>query len=66
MKRRTRWLQWIAGLAAVVVAVASVVQAVRLGSWGPVISAAWIPAVIVATWPGPHRRCLPRRRSAAR
>jgi hypothetical protein len=66
MKRQTRWLRWIAGLAAVVVAAASVVQAVRQGSWGPVVSAAWIPAVILATWPGSHRRCLPRRRGAAR
>jgi hypothetical protein len=33
------------------------VQAIRQGSWAPVDSAGWIPAVIVATWPGRYRRC---------
>lgn len=57
----TRWLYLIAGLAVAFIAVSSVVQAVRQGSWGPVISVGWLPAVVVAAWPGTYRRCLPRR-----
>lgn len=60
-----RWLYLIAGLAAAFVAVSSVVQAVRQGSWGPVISVDWLPAVVVAAWPGTYRRCLPRRNQQA-
>ena len=62
MKSRKRWLYLIAGLAAVFVVVASAVQAIRLGSWAPVASVAWLPAVIAAIWPG-SGRCLPRRRT---
>jgi hypothetical protein len=65
MKPWTRWLYLIAGLAAVLVAVSSIVQAIRQGSWAPIISVGWIPAVVVATWPGTYRRCLPGRRSPA-
>jgi roadblock/LC7 domain-containing protein len=61
-----RWLYVVAGLAAVFVAAASVVQAIRQGSWTPVASVAWLPAVVVAVWPGPGRRCLSRRRTTAR
>jgi len=60
-----RWLYLIAGLAVAFVAVSSVVQAVRQGSWGPVISVGWLPAVVVAAWPGAYRRCLPRRNGRA-
>ena len=63
MRPWTRGLYLIAGLAVAFVAVSSVVQAVRQGSWGPVISVGWLPAVVVATWPGSYRRCLPRRRN---
>jgi hypothetical protein len=38
MRSWTRWLYLIAGLVAVFVAVSSIVQAVRQGSWAPVIS----------------------------
>ena len=65
MKSWKRWLYLIAGLAAVFVVVASAVLAIRLGSWAPVASVAWLPAVIVAAWPGSGRRCLPRRRTPA-
>lgn len=65
MTRRTRWLYLIAGLAAAFVAVSSIVQAARQGSWDPIVSVGWIPAVIVATLSGGRRRCLPRRRSPA-
>ncbi len=64
MKSWTKWLYLIAGLAGAFVAVSSVVQAVRLGSWAPVVSVGWLPAVIAAAWPGAHRRCLPRRSQA--
>jgi hypothetical protein len=40
------------------VAVAAIVQAIREGSWGPIISVGWLPAVIVASRPGSVRRCL--------
>jgi hypothetical protein len=66
MKLSKRWLYVVAGLAAVFVAVASVAQAIRQGSWAPVTSVAWLPAVVVAVWPGSGRRCLSRRRNTAR
>lgn len=66
MKPSKRWLYLIAGLIAVFVAVASVTQAIRQGSWAPVTSVAWLPAVVVAVWPGSGRRCLSRRRNTAR
>jgi hypothetical protein len=66
MKPSKRWLYLVAGLAAVFVAVASVAQAIRQGSWAPVTSVAWIPAVVVAVWPGSGRRCRSRRRTPAR
>jgi hypothetical protein len=64
MRTRTRWLYLIAALAAAFVAVSSIAASIRQSSWGPVESVAWLPAVIVATWPGASRRCLPRRRSS--
>jgi hypothetical protein len=65
MRTRTRWLLLIAALAAVAfVAVSSVAASIRQGSWGPIESVGWIPAVIVATWPGASRRCLARRRGS--
>jgi hypothetical protein len=66
MKPSKRWLYVVAGLAAVFVAVASVAQAIRQGSWAPVTSVAWLPAVVVAVWPGSGRRCRSRRRTPAR
>ena len=66
MKPSKRWLYLVVGLAAVFVAVASVTQAIRQGSWAPVTSVAWLPAVVVAVWPGSGRRCRSRRRTPAR
>ena len=66
MKPSKRWLYVVASLVAVLVAVASVAQAIRQGSWAPVTSIAWLPAVVVAVWPGSGRRCLSRRRTSAR
>jgi hypothetical protein len=65
MKSWTRWLYLVSGLVAAFVAVSSVVQAIRQSSWDPIVSVGWIPAVIVASWPGTRRRCLPRRRDPA-
>ncbi|HJY74194.1 MAG TPA: hypothetical protein VJ347_20660 [Streptosporangiaceae bacterium] len=62
MKSWARWGYGLAGLVVAFVGVSSVVQAIRLGSWTPVISVGWLPAVIVAVWPGAHRRCLSPRR----
>jgi CHASE2 domain-containing sensor protein len=62
MRKRTNWLTVIAGLAAAVIAVSAIVQAVRQQSWSPLISVSWLLAVIVATWPRARYRCLPRRR----
>jgi hypothetical protein len=64
MRPRTRWLFLIATLAAAFVSVSSVAASIRQGSWGPIESVGWIPAVIVATWPGVSRRCLARRRGS--
>jgi hypothetical protein len=57
-----RWLYLVAGVAVVFVTVATIAQAIREGSWAPVASVAWLPAVIVAAWPGSGRRCLSQRR----
>ena len=56
MRPWTRWLYAIAALAAVFVAVSSVVLALRQHSWAPIIAVGWIPAVIVAVWPVTRRR----------
>jgi hypothetical protein len=61
-----RWLFAVAALAVAVVTGSSIALAVRSGSWEPVISIAWIPAVVVAAWPGAYRRCLPRGGGQAR
>ena len=66
MKPWARGMQMVAAIAVAVVAVSSIVQAVRQGSWGPIISVGWLPAVVVATWwPGTRGRCRSRRHSAA-
>ena len=62
MKPWARWGYGLAGLVVAFVAVSSIVQAIRLGSWTPVISVGWLPAVIVAVWPGAYRRRLSPRR----
>jgi hypothetical protein len=62
MRPWVRWLYVIAGVATAFVAVSALVQSVRQGSWTPVVSVGWLPAVVVAAWPGTYRRCLPGRR----
>jgi hypothetical protein len=52
----------ISGIAVAVVAVSSIVAAIRQDSWGPIVAVGWLPAVVAATWwPGTRGRCLPRR-----
>jgi hypothetical protein len=64
MKPWVRGMYVITGLA--MAAVSSVVQAIKQGSWGPIVEVGWLPAVVVATWwPGTRRRCLPRRQGSA-
>jgi hypothetical protein len=66
MKPWARGIQMIAAIAVAVVAVSSIVQAVRQGSWAPIISVGWLPAVVVATWwPSTRGRCRPRRQGTA-
>ena len=65
MRPWTRWLYVVAGLVGLIVVVSSIALAVRQGSWGPVVSMAWIPAVVVAVLPGRRRRCWPRRHGQA-
>ena len=60
MKPYARWGYGPAGLIVAFVAVSSIVQAIRLGSWPPVLSVGWLPAIVV--WPRTHRRCLSPRR----
>ena len=65
MRSLNNWIALIAGLAALFVAGSAIALAARQGSWAPIISVGWIPAVIVATWHGTYRRCLPRWRGQA-
>jgi cell division protein FtsW (lipid II flippase) len=65
MKTWKQWLFVVAGLAAALVAVSAAVQAVRQGSWSPLISVSWLVAVIAVTLPGASRRCLPHRRNGS-
>jgi hypothetical protein len=53
MRPWIRWLYVIAGVAAAFVAVSSIVQAVRQGSWTPVVSVAWLPAGSSRSGPAP-------------
>jgi hypothetical protein len=66
MKPWARWMYVITACAVTVVAVSSIVQAIRQGSWEPIIAVGWLPAVVVATWwPGRYGRCLPRRQGSS-
>lgn len=64
MRVRTRWLYLISALVAAFVAASVIAAAIRQSSWGPVESVGWLPAVIVATWPGSSRRCFRRSRGS--
>ena len=65
---RVLWL--VAGLAALVVVGSTIALAVRQGSWSPILSMGWFPAVVVAcAVPAGRRgtagRCWPRRSGRA-
>ena len=62
MKSWIRWLRVIALLTAMLVAGSTIALAVTQGSWGPIESVGWIPAVVVATLPRTYRSCVPGRR----
>jgi hypothetical protein len=62
MRSYTRWFYLLAGLVAAFIAVSAIVQAISEGSWTPIVSVGWLPAIIVASWPGVRRRCLSPRR----
>lgn len=69
MRRRTGRIYVTATLLiASVVAGATIAQAVREDSWEPILSVAWLPAVLVVTLRGSAntRGCLPRLRRRAR
>ena len=65
MKPWVRWMYLVAGVAAAFVAVSVVARAIRQGSWDPIISVGWLPAVIVAMLPASYRRCRTRRGNPA-
>jgi hypothetical protein len=58
MKPCRRWWYGLAALVAAFVAVSSIVAAISEGSWEPIVSVGWLPAVVAASWPGAGRRCL--------
>ena len=64
MRPRMWWLYLTGWLAVALVTVSSIALAIRQGSWGPIESIAWLPAVLVATTGSARRRRRPRRRTA--
>lgn len=66
MKPGKRFMYVTAVVAVAFVAVSSIVQAIRQGSWTPLMTVGWLPGVVVAIWwPGTRRRCWPRRQNSA-
>jgi len=48
---------------AILIEVASIVQAIRQDSWGPVTTTGWLPAVVLASYrPSRTKACWPLRR----
>jgi hypothetical protein len=54
MRRRSGWYEWVAIVAAAVVAGAAIAQAIREQSWEPILTVAWLPAVLVASLSRPQ------------
>lgn len=66
MKPWARWMHVITAIVVAVAAVSSIVQAIRQGSWAPLIAVGWLPAVVAAIWwPGTRGWCWPRRQGSA-
>ncbi|MBV9451108.1 MAG: hypothetical protein JO345_34995 [Streptosporangiaceae bacterium] len=53
-----KWWYLVTGLVAAFVAGSAIALAIRQGSWGPVVSVAWLPAVFAGVRPGSSRRCV--------
>jgi len=62
MRRRFGLYELVAIVAAAVVAGAAIAQAIRENSWEPILTVAWLPAVLVASLSRPQsaRRCWRR------
>ena len=62
MRRRFGLYELVAIVAAAVVAGAAIAQAIREHSWEPILTVAWLPAVLVASLSRPQsaRRCWRR------
>jgi hypothetical protein len=62
MRRRFGLYELVAIVAAAVVAGAAIAQAIREHSWEPILTVAWLPAVLVASLGRPlsARRCWRR------
>ena len=56
MRPCRKWSYVIAGLAVTFVAISSIVAAISEGSWSPMVSVGWLPAVVVASGSGICRR----------
>jgi hypothetical protein len=65
MRSWKQWLYLVSGLAALLVAAAAAAQAIRQGSWTPLLSVGWLPAAVIGVAYSGSGRCLPRRRMAA-
>ena len=71
MRSWNRAVRLVAGLIALVVAGSTIALAVRQGSWSPILSMSWFPAVVVACAAAPASRrgtagrCWPRRSGRA-
>jgi hypothetical protein len=57
MRSGRTWLRVLAGLVGLVVAGSVIAQAVRQGSWTPILSMSGILGALVAIWPLSGRRC---------
>ena len=62
MRRRFGLYELVAIVAAAVVAGAAIAQAIRENSWEPILTVAWLPAVLVASLSRPQsaRHCWRR------
>ena len=54
MRRRFGLYELVAIVAAAVVAGAAIAQAIRENSWEPILTVAWLPAVLVASLSHPQ------------
>jgi hypothetical protein len=64
MRRRFGWYEWVTILAVAVLAGAAIAHAIREHSWQPILTVAWLPAVLAASLGkgGATGSCWPRAR----